>query len=76
MTVKQKATQLALTLVGEGQNPKPLIEVLMEMARWQREQILKQAVDATIPIHGQIWIDNTTNYKAGEKVKILIIKED
>lgn len=30
----------------------------------------------SIPIHGQIWIDNNTSYKAGDKVKIVIIKED
>lgn len=38
MTVKQKARQLALTLVGEDQNPEPLIEVLMEMSRWQKQK--------------------------------------
>ena len=40
MTAEQKARQLALTLVGTDQNPTPLIEVLMEMAEWQRERIL------------------------------------
>lgn len=38
MTVRQKAKQLAKTLLGEDQNIKPIIEVLMEMAAWQREQ--------------------------------------
>lgn len=42
MTAEQKARQLALTLVGEDQNPDPLIEALMEMARWQRLQIVNQ----------------------------------
>lgn len=41
MTVRQKAKQLALTLVGEDQNPGPLIEALMEMAEWQRDRISK-----------------------------------
>lgn len=41
MTVEQKARQLALTLVGEDQSPEPLIEVLMDMAEWQREQLFK-----------------------------------
>lgn len=39
MTAKQKARELALTLIGEDQNPEPLIEVLIEMAEWQREQL-------------------------------------
>jgi bifunctional ADP-heptose synthase (sugar kinase/adenylyltransferase) len=41
MTTEQKAKQLALTLVGEDQNPQPLIEALIEMAEWQKKQ--KQA---------------------------------
>ena len=40
MTVKKKAKQLALTLIGEDQNIEPLVEVLVEMANWQKEQIL------------------------------------
>lgn len=48
MTVEQKARQLALTLVGEDQNPEPLIEVLMEMAAWQREQMVKEII-ASVP---------------------------
>ena len=48
MTVEQKARQLALTLVGEDQNPEPLIEVLMEMAAWQRKQMVKEII-ASVP---------------------------
>lgn len=48
MTVEQKARQLALTLVGEDQSPEPLIEVLMEMADWQRKQMVKEIV-ASVP---------------------------
>lgn len=44
MTVEQKARQLALTLVGDDQNPEPLIEVLMEMAAWQRKQVVREIV--------------------------------
>ena len=44
-------------------------------AQWQKQQMMKDAVEATIPIHGQIWIENNTKYKAGEKVKIITIKE-
>ena len=44
MTVEQKARQLALTLVGDDQNPEPLIEVLMEMAAWQRRQVVREIV--------------------------------
>lgn len=39
MTLEQKARQLASTLIGEDQNQGPLIEALIEMATWQREQI-------------------------------------
>lgn len=42
MKVEQKARQLALTLVGEDQNPQPLIDVLIDMAQWQREQIMNK----------------------------------
>lgn len=41
MTIKQKAKQLALTLIGEDQNPQPLIDTLVEMALWQNHQIMK-----------------------------------
>ena len=48
MTVEQKARQLALTLVGEDQDLEPLIEVLMEMAAWQRKQMVKEII-ASVP---------------------------
>lgn len=48
MTVEQKARQLALNLVGEDQNPEPIIEALMNMAKWQRNKIVKEIV-ASIP---------------------------
>lgn len=48
MTVEQKARQLALNLVGEDQNPEPIIEALMNMAEWQSKQIVKEIV-ASIP---------------------------
>lgn len=48
MTVEQKARQLAMTLVGEDQTPEPLIEALMEMANWQRKQMVKEIV-ASLP---------------------------
>ena len=39
MKQEEKAKQLALTLIGEDQTPEPLIEVLIEMAQWQKQQI-------------------------------------
>lgn len=51
-------------------------EVARHFANWQKQQMMRDAVDATIPIHGQIWIDNNTGYKAGDKVKVIITKED
>lgn len=50
--------------------------VARHFAEWQKQHMMKDAVDATIPIHGQIWIDNNTSYKAGDKVKVIITKED
>lgn len=44
MTTEQKARQLALTLVGDDQNPEPLVEVLVEMAAWQRKQVVREIV--------------------------------
>lgn len=38
MTTKQKARQLALTLLGEDQNPEPLIDALIKMAQWQENR--------------------------------------
>jgi flagellar biosynthesis/type III secretory pathway protein FliH len=40
MTVREKAEELALTLLGEDQNPEPVIKILIEMAEWQREQVV------------------------------------
>lgn len=48
MTVKEKARQLALNLVGEDQNPEPIIEALVEMAEWKRKQVIKE-IDASKP---------------------------
>ena len=38
MTRKEKATELALTLVGEDQNPQPLIDAFICMAKWESER--------------------------------------
>jgi len=85
MTTKQKAKQLALALVGEDQNPKPLVEVLMEMADWQKQQIMKEANTYVVERHYDKRIgkylspDITLNeqmFKIGDKVKIIIVKED
>lgn len=41
-----------------------------------KQQMMKDAIEAIIPIHGQIWVDNKTEYKGGDKVKLIIIKKD
>jgi hypothetical protein len=82
MTVEQKARQLALTLVGEDQTSEPLIEVLMDMAAWQREQMMKCAVEAEVKAWGVIGyvgtllkidtkIDGLDVY---DRVKVIILK--
>lgn len=88
MKTKQKARQLALSLVGEDQNPKPLIDALIEMASWQVQQIIKNAKDGVITF--DYYGDNDKTYgciahdsfsleelglKDGDKVKLIIIKE-
>ena len=47
-------------------------------AKWQKQQMMKNAVDATArPDDKEIWADmSNLNLKDGDKVKILIIKED
>ena len=42
MTREQKARQLALTLIGDDQNLEPLIETLIEMAKWERRETIKE----------------------------------
>lgn len=49
MTVKQKARQLALTLIGEDQNADALIDALVEMAEWQRKQVIKEIIASIQP---------------------------
>ena len=84
MTIEKKAKQLALTLVGDDQNPGPLIDVLIEMANWQMQQMLKDAKlaalkDATVAEYWDNWLILDPylrgSFKDGEKVKIVILKE-
>lgn len=83
MTVKQKAKQLALTLVSEQQHQEPLIDLLVEMADWQKQQILKGALNGkaisddeglqlVVPALNTV----TRTLDDGDKFKVLIIKED
>lgn len=80
MTTEKKAKQLALTLVGDDQNPGPLIDVLIEMANWQMQQMMKDAVDGLVVCdeltHGykDIAMPIPDNLEAGDKVKIIILK--
>ena len=84
MTVEQKAKQLALTLVGEDQNPEPLIEVLMEMATWQRGQMMKGRVkinvnsdmDIVIKTNDMWEAAKAVGYKHGDVNLIVVPKED
>jgi hydrogenase maturation factor len=56
MTDKEKAKELASLLVGEDQNPQPLIDVLLDMAKWKETQVKKSAktqhVDKTCKENG------------------------
>ena len=48
-------------------------------AKWQKEQLMKDAVEAKITLlDGISYVDKNTlsQYKAGDKVKIVIVKED
>ena len=83
MTVNQKAKQLAKTLLGEDQNQKPLIEVLIDMARWERDQMMKNSVDGKIVDDGceyQVIIPALPvilrEFDDGDKVRVIVIKEE
>lgn len=39
MKAKKKATELAKTLIAEEQNNQPLVELLMEMHKWTKQQL-------------------------------------
>lgn len=78
--VKQKATEIALSLVGSDQNPQPLIEALEEMARWQLKELLKYGkvyeVERRCMAGGYIpsVFVPLKDAKEGEKVKVIVIK--
>lgn len=83
MTDKEKAKELASLLVGEDQNQEPLVEILMEMAQWKEQQMMKDAI--TIKV-GNEWghpryeldryILEPLGIKSRDIVKLIIIKED
>ncbi len=56
MTDKEKAKELASLLVGEDQNPQPLIDILLDMAKWKetqvKESVKTQHVDKTCKENG------------------------
>lgn len=83
MTDKKKAKELASLLVGEDQNQEPLVEILIEMAQWKEQQMMKDALDAVINSKENdiilyqsfpAFIQKKCLHK-GDKVKIIIIKE-
>lgn len=41
MTNEEKAKELAKQLLADDQNQQPLIDVLLQMARWKDEQLKK-----------------------------------
>lgn len=49
-------------------------------AKWQKERISKQVLDATVhPSDGEIWVDclfDLTPFKEDEEVKVIILKKD
>lgn len=53
---------------------------LVDGAKWQKERISKQVLDATVhPSDGEIWVDcifDLAPFKEDEKVKLIIIKEN
>ena len=74
MTIKKKAKQLALTLIGEDQNPQPLIDLLVEMAEWQmkRDAVPQELVDAYWELQKagadavRAFINTVNGYSAGK----------
>ena len=42
---EQKAVELAKTVVPEGQDITPVLEVLLEMANWSEQQVIDKSVE-------------------------------
>lgn len=83
MTDKEKAKELASLLVGEDQNQEPLIEILMEMVQWKEQQMMKDAIDGVVICdekltfgYRDILFKFPDNLQVGDKVKMIIVKED
>lgn len=78
----RKADEIAMKWKAYGLPYNAIRDAVIEMALWQKEQIIKSAIDAIITSR---WKDShvclTTNKDIpqiynGDKVKILIVKED
>lgn len=65
---------------GEYLTKKSQLDIACHFAEWQKQQIMKNAVDATIldidaqTIEFGLWPEKLLNIKEGDKVKIIIIK--
>ena len=84
MTIKKKAKQLALTLIGEDQNPQPLIDLLVEMAEWQmkRDAVPQELVDAYWEFQKagadavRAFINAVNGYSAGKGQAVIGLDEE
>lgn len=56
----------------------PHLEAFKAGAKWQKEQMMAKAVDGTArPDYNEIWCNlASSNLKDGDKVKVIVIKED
>lgn len=45
MKTEEKARELASELIGEDQNQKPMIDVIMRMANWKEQQMIDKACE-------------------------------
>lgn len=55
-----------------------LSRIAVRVAKWQKEQIMAKAIDGIArPDDGEVWCDlKSFNFKDGDKVKVIVIKED
>ena len=55
-----------------------LSRIAVRVAKWQKEQMIAKAIDGTArPDDNEIWCNLTSNnLKDGDKVKVIVIKED
>jgi hypothetical protein len=64
---------------GWSPSPYDLLDIAKHFAQWQKEQLMKNAVEAVIhPYDAEVWVDKDllSIYDDCQRVKLIIIKEE